>query len=148
MQTCFATLAGDTGDGPVRPAPTVGRAAAAFREGVRRDDDFAAVPATCGSNRLFALERARLDFRRAETEVCPTCGYPWVTFANSRIGGAALGLVVISALWWLYFDVAAIFARRELVHAEGVTQARLARERRQQVRPPRRETRNPAAGTR
>ena len=26
-------------------------------------------------------------------------------------------LVVISALWWLYFDVAAIFARRELVQA-------------------------------
>jgi low temperature requirement protein LtrA len=44
------------------------------------------------------------------------------------IGGAALGVVVISALWWLYFDVAAIFARRELVHAEGVTQARLARD--------------------
>jgi low temperature requirement protein LtrA len=44
------------------------------------------------------------------------------------IGGAALGVVVISALWWLYFDVAATFARRELVHAEGVTQARLARD--------------------
>ena len=44
------------------------------------------------------------------------------------IGGAALGVVVISALWWLYFDVAAIFARRELVQAEGVAQARLARD--------------------
>jgi low temperature requirement protein LtrA len=44
------------------------------------------------------------------------------------IGGAALGVVVISALWWLYFDVAAILARREHVHAEGVTQARLARD--------------------
>jgi low temperature requirement protein LtrA len=44
------------------------------------------------------------------------------------IGGAALGFVVISALWWLYFDVAAIFPRRELVHAEGVVQARLARD--------------------
>jgi low temperature requirement protein LtrA len=44
------------------------------------------------------------------------------------IGGAALGVVVVSALWWLYFDVAAIFARRELVHAEGVAQARLARD--------------------
>jgi low temperature requirement protein LtrA len=44
------------------------------------------------------------------------------------VGGAALGLVVLSALWWLYFDVAAIFARRELVHAEGVAQARLARD--------------------
>jgi low temperature requirement protein LtrA len=44
------------------------------------------------------------------------------------LGAAALGLIVISALWWLYFDVAAIFARRELVHAGGVTQARLARD--------------------
>jgi low temperature requirement protein LtrA len=44
------------------------------------------------------------------------------------VGGAALGLVVLSALWWLYFDVAAIFARGELVHAEGVAQARLARD--------------------
>jgi low temperature requirement protein LtrA len=33
---------------------------------------------------------------------------------------AALGIVVVSALWWLYFDVAAIFARRRLVQAEGV----------------------------
>jgi low temperature requirement protein LtrA len=44
------------------------------------------------------------------------------------LGAAALGLVVISALWWLYFDVAAIFARRELVRAQGVTQAMLARD--------------------
>jgi low temperature requirement protein LtrA len=44
------------------------------------------------------------------------------------IGAAALGVVVISALWWLYFDVAAIFARRELVRAQGVAQARLARD--------------------
>jgi Bacterial low temperature requirement A protein (LtrA) len=50
------------------------------------------------------------------------------TLTAAVIGGAALGVVVISALWRLYFDVAAIFARRELVHAEGVTQARLARD--------------------
>jgi low temperature requirement protein LtrA len=44
------------------------------------------------------------------------------------IGAAALGVVVISALWWLYFDVAALFAGRALVHAQGVAQARLARD--------------------
>jgi low temperature requirement protein LtrA len=44
------------------------------------------------------------------------------------IAGAALGVVVISALWWLYFDVAAILARRQLVQASGVAQARLARD--------------------
>ena len=44
------------------------------------------------------------------------------------IAGAALGVVVISALWWLYFDVAAIFTRTRLVEARGVDQVRLARD--------------------
>jgi low temperature requirement protein LtrA len=39
---------------------------------------------------------------------------------------ALLGVVVIAALWWLYFDVAAIFGRRRLVQAQGVAQVRLA----------------------
>jgi low temperature requirement protein LtrA len=42
------------------------------------------------------------------------------------IVAAALGIVVVSALWWLYFDVAAILARRKLMQATGVDQARLA----------------------
>ena len=33
--------------------------------------------------------------------------------------GATLGIVVVSALWWLYFDVAAIVARRRLTQGEG-----------------------------
>jgi low temperature requirement protein LtrA len=41
---------------------------------------------------------------------------------------AAFAIVVVSALWWLYFDVAAIFARRRLREATGVEQARLARD--------------------
>ena len=44
------------------------------------------------------------------------------------IVAGALGIVVVSALWWLYFDVAAIFARRRLMQASGVEQARLARD--------------------
>jgi low temperature requirement protein LtrA len=39
---------------------------------------------------------------------------------------AALGIVVVSALWWLYFDVAAIFAQRRLVQAKGLELHRLA----------------------
>ena len=39
---------------------------------------------------------------------------------------AALGIVVVSALWWLYFDVAAIFARRRLMQARGLELHRLA----------------------
>ncbi|HEX6680988.1 MAG TPA: low temperature requirement protein A [Gaiellaceae bacterium] len=41
---------------------------------------------------------------------------------------AALGIVVVSALWWLYFDVAAILARSRLMRASGAEQARLARD--------------------
>jgi low temperature requirement protein LtrA len=39
-----------------------------------------------------------------------------------------LGVIVVSALWWLYFDVAAIFARRRLLEVSGVERARLARD--------------------
>jgi low temperature requirement protein LtrA len=39
-----------------------------------------------------------------------------------------LGVVLVSALWWLYFDVAAIFAQRRLMEASGVERARLARD--------------------
>jgi low temperature requirement protein LtrA len=42
------------------------------------------------------------------------------------IVAAALGIVVVSALWWLYFDVAAIFARRRLMQATGLDLHRLA----------------------
>jgi low temperature requirement protein LtrA len=42
------------------------------------------------------------------------------------IVGAALGIVVVSALWWLYFDVAAIFARGRLIQAQGLELHRLA----------------------
>jgi low temperature requirement protein LtrA len=41
---------------------------------------------------------------------------------------AALGIVAVSALWWLYFDVAALFARNRLMQASGLEQARLARD--------------------
>ena len=51
-----------------------------------------------------------------------------VNLVTRVIFAAALGLVVISALWWLYFDVAAIFARSRLTQASGVAQAQLARD--------------------
>jgi low temperature requirement protein LtrA len=44
------------------------------------------------------------------------------------IAPALLGIVVVSALWWLYFDVAAILARSRLVEAQGLAQAQLARD--------------------
>ena len=39
-----------------------------------------------------------------------------------------LGVVLVSALWWLYFDVAAIFARGRLMEISGVERGRLARD--------------------
>ncbi len=51
-----------------------------------------------------------------------------VNLVTRVIVAAALGLVVISALWWLYFDVAAIFARSRLTQASGIAQAQLARD--------------------
>ena len=39
---------------------------------------------------------------------------------------AALGIIVVSSLWWLYFDVAAIFERRQLMQARGLELHRLA----------------------
>jgi low temperature requirement protein LtrA len=44
------------------------------------------------------------------------------------IAAALFGAVVVSALWWLYFDVAAILARRRLAEATGLERARLARD--------------------
>jgi low temperature requirement protein LtrA len=44
------------------------------------------------------------------------------------LAAAALGIAVVSAQWWLYFDVAAIFARRRLIEARGVERTRLARD--------------------
>ena len=42
------------------------------------------------------------------------------------IAAASLGIVVISALWWLYFDVASIIARRRLTESTGLERHRLA----------------------
>jgi low temperature requirement protein LtrA len=41
---------------------------------------------------------------------------------------AALAIALVSALWWLYFDVAAILARMRLAAASGIEQAVLARD--------------------
>jgi low temperature requirement protein LtrA len=44
------------------------------------------------------------------------------------VAAAVLAIVVVSGLWWLYFDVAAIIAREIVSKATGVEQARLARD--------------------
>ena len=42
------------------------------------------------------------------------------------IAASVLGIVVVSALWWLYFDVAAILVRRRLMQTRGLDLHRLA----------------------
>jgi low temperature requirement protein LtrA len=49
-------------------------------------------------------------------------------FSAGVLVAGALGFTVIAALWWLYFDVAAILARRRLVELHGAKQAELARD--------------------
>jgi low temperature requirement protein LtrA len=44
------------------------------------------------------------------------------------IASAVLGVALASALWWSYFDVAALVAERRLRHSEGEARARLARD--------------------
>jgi len=39
-----------------------------------------------------------------------------------------LGILVIAALWWAYFDVLAVLAQRQLQQTSGATQAQLARD--------------------
>ena len=39
---------------------------------------------------------------------------------------STLGIVVVAALWWLYFDVAAIIVRSRFIAATGLAQAQLA----------------------
>jgi low temperature requirement protein LtrA len=46
--------------------------------------------------------------------------------ATGVLVASALGIVVVSALWWLYFDVAAILARTRLMQARGLAAHRLA----------------------
>jgi low temperature requirement protein LtrA len=41
---------------------------------------------------------------------------------------AALAVALVSALWWLYFDVAVIFSRARLAQTDGINRARLARD--------------------
>ena len=44
------------------------------------------------------------------------------------IAAALLGIALVTALWWAYFDVVAIVAERKLTELSGVAQASLARD--------------------
>jgi low temperature requirement protein LtrA len=44
------------------------------------------------------------------------------------VSAAVLGILVIAALWWAYFDVVAVLGQRQLSQARGASRARLARD--------------------
>jgi len=47
---------------------------------------------------------------------------------TGEIAAALLGIAVVTALWWTYFDVVALVAERKLSELSGVAQASLARD--------------------
>ncbi len=44
------------------------------------------------------------------------------------IAATGLGVVVVAAMWWLYFDIVAVFAEQRLASLAGQAQARMARD--------------------
>ena len=47
---------------------------------------------------------------------------------TGEVAAALLGIAVVTALWWTYFDVVALVAERKLSELSGVAQASLARD--------------------
>jgi low temperature requirement protein LtrA len=63
-----------------------------------------------------------------ESVVAIGIGAAGVTLTPSIVAAAVLGIVVITALWWAYFDVYAVAAQRRLSETQGVVRAQLARD--------------------
>jgi low temperature requirement protein LtrA len=63
-----------------------------------------------------------------ESIVAIGIGAAGVPLTTGVVAAAVLGMVVIAALWWAYFDVYAIMAQNYLAEASGVARATLARD--------------------
>jgi low temperature requirement protein LtrA len=63
-----------------------------------------------------------------ESIVAIGVGAAGVSLTPSIVVAAVLGIVVIVALWWAYFDVYAVAAQRQLSETGGATRARIARD--------------------
>jgi low temperature requirement protein LtrA len=51
-----------------------------------------------------------------------------ISLTAGIVSAAVLGILVIAALWWAYFDVIAVLGQRQLSQASGPSRARLARD--------------------
>jgi low temperature requirement protein LtrA len=63
-----------------------------------------------------------------ESVVAIGIGAAGVSLTPSIVTAAVLGIVVITALWWAYFDIYAVGAQRRLSETRGVARAQLARD--------------------
>jgi low temperature requirement protein LtrA len=63
-----------------------------------------------------------------ESIVAIGIGAAGIELGPTVVLAALLGLGVACALWWAYFDIVALFARRKLVELHGHARARLARD--------------------
>jgi low temperature requirement protein LtrA len=63
-----------------------------------------------------------------ESIVAIGIGAAGVSLTPSLVTASVLGIVVIAALWWAYFDVYAVTAQRQLTNTSGAARARLARD--------------------
>jgi low temperature requirement protein LtrA len=63
-----------------------------------------------------------------ESIVAIGVGAAGVPLTAGIVVAAVLGIVVIAALWWAYFDVYAVLAQDQLSQTSGATRARLARD--------------------
>ena len=63
-----------------------------------------------------------------ESVVAIGIGAAGVSLTPGIVAAAVLGIVIIAALWWAYFDVYAVDAQRRLSETHGVARARLARD--------------------
>jgi low temperature requirement protein LtrA len=63
-----------------------------------------------------------------ESIVAIGVGAAGVTLSAGVVAAGVLAIVVISVLWWAYFDVYAVLAQRQLEGTSGASRARLARD--------------------
>jgi low temperature requirement protein LtrA len=63
-----------------------------------------------------------------ESIVALGVGAAGLPLGTGVVAAALLGIAVVAALWWTYFDVSTIYLQRELAASRGVARATLARD--------------------
>jgi low temperature requirement protein LtrA len=63
-----------------------------------------------------------------ESIVAIGIGAAGIELTATVVAAAILGIALVCALWWAYFDIVAVVARTKLVEARGHARARLARD--------------------